>query len=116
MKLSTVLSIIIVTSLAAPLGAHTGIQSTQPAHEQTLDTPPESLSLTFKAPVKLLKLTVTDAQKNKVKLGFKPMKQSLERIEVPVPSISAGAYAVRWVSMGKDGHKMSGTFTFTITP
>lgn len=42
-------------------------------------------------------------------------KAFTSHVTLSVPSLQAGDYEVTWTGVGKDGHVMSGSFTFTVS-
>ena len=94
--------------------AHTGIKSTYPANKAVLEEPPEALTLSFKADVRLMKVTLLDTDKDVVKTNFKPTSEASKAFSVDLPELTVGKYKANWVIMGKDGHKMKGSFVFTV--
>ena len=101
-------------TISASVMAHTGIKSTYPANEQMLEAAPKQLTLSFGAAVRLMKVTLMDGDHKDLKIGFKPTAKMDKSFKIAVPKIEMGEYMVSWVSMGKDGHKMSGDFSFMV--
>ena len=94
--------------------AHTGIKTTEPANEEKLETAPKHLSLTFAGSVRLMKVILKDGDDKDLKIGFKPKVEASNSFEIAVPEIEIGEYTVSWTAMGKDGHKMTGDFSFMV--
>jgi len=94
--------------------AHTGIKSTLPANNAVLKQSPETLTLSFRNAVRLMKVTLLDTDEEKVKTDFKPTAKAAKAFVVDLPELTVGQYKTNWVSMGKDGHKMKGSFVFTV--
>jgi hypothetical protein len=94
---------------------NTKLTASTPADKSTVQGSPKEISLTFPHPMKLDALTVTHAVK-----GAKPMAVDVgtqavgERATVAAPTLKPGAYHVMWKASGADGHKMEGTFGFTV--
>ena len=101
-------------TISASVMAHTGIKSTFPANEQMLEAAPKQLTLNFGAPVRLMKVVLMDGEHKDLEIGFKPTAKADKSFKIAVPKIEMGEYMVSWVSMGKDGHKMSGDFSFMV--
>ncbi len=101
-------------SVSVSVTAHTGLKATYPANEQMLEAAPKQLSLIFSSPVRLMKVILKDAEHKDLKIGFKPFARADQTFKVAVPELQVGKYVVSWVSMGKDGHKMSGDFNFMV--
>jgi methionine-rich copper-binding protein CopC len=114
MKLLKTLMIASLFTLSTAALAHTGIKSTYPANEQMLDAAPKQLTLTFSAAVRLMKVTLMDGEHKDLGIDFKPSADAGTTFKVKAPELSMGEYMVSWVSMGKDGHKMTGDFSFMV--
>ena len=110
-------TIIATTALLISISvlAHTGIKSTFPANEQSLTEAPTQLTLTFSGPVRLMKVLMSNSEAEALDIEFKPTAQANKSFDVALPDLEKGQYLVSWVSMGKDGHKMKGDFSFTVT-
>jgi len=106
------LASLLATSVSAI--AHTGLKSSLPADEQTLETTPEKLTLTFSGSVRLMKVTLTDSDDKALEIDFKPSAKANKIFDINSPELSSGEYTVNWISMGKDGHKIKGDFSFNI--
>ena len=94
--------------------AHTGIKSTLPANNAILKQAPKALLLNFKAPVRLMKVTLLDTNQEAVNIGFKPTAKADKSFSVALPTLSLGKYQTNWIILGKDGHKIKGNFVFTV--
>ena len=111
--LKTMMAVGLLT-LSASAMAHTGIKSTYPANEQMLEAAPKQLTINFGAPVRLMKVILMDGEHADLKIPFKPSATANTSFKIAVPEIEVGEYMVSWVSMGKDGHKMTGDFSFMV--
>ena len=100
--------------LSLNAAAHTGIKSTSPENKAVLQEPPEALTLSFRAAVRLMKVTLLDTNEDVVKIDFKPTSKASKVFSVDIPELTLGKYKANWVIMGKDGHKMKGSFVFTV--
>ena len=112
-----ILNIIIAAGLliaSATALAHTGIKSTSPENKAVLQEAPETLTMSFRAPVRLMKVTLLDNNEEVVKTDFKPTAKAAKTFSVELPELSAGKYQASWMIMGKDGHKIKGRFVFTV--
>lgn len=114
MKLLKTIMIAGLLTVSTAALAHTGIKSTYPANEQMLEAAPQQLTLNFGAPVRLMKVILMDGDHKDLKIGFKPGAEAGTSFKIAVPEIEVGEYMVSWVTMGKDGHKMSGDFSFMV--
>lgn len=114
MKFLKTMIISSLLSVSVSAIAHTGIKSTYPANKQALEAAPKQLSLNFRAPVRLMKVILADAEYKDLKIGFKPSAKAGKTFKVSMPELQVGKYVVNWVSMGRDGHKMKGNFNFMV--
>lgn len=94
--------------------AHTGIKSTSPKNKAVLQESPESLTLSFRGAVRLMKVTLLDTDEEVVKTDFKATSTAAKAFSIDLPELTVGKYNAKWVIMGKDGHKMKGSFVFTV--
>jgi copper transport protein len=106
--------------LAGPamLLAHQSLRRSVPEKDSRLDAAPRELRLTFNEPVDfgLTRIVLLDPAGNTAALG--PLERHADSTTVVVTAIRgplrAGAYRVRWVTAGSDGHPTSGDFAFEI--
>ena len=94
--------------------AHTGIKSTFPENAQTLETSPEKITLTFKGNVRLMKVTLAGSDEKALETDFKPSAKPTKTFDITPSKLTSGEYTVHWVSMSKDGHKITGDFSFDV--
>lgn len=100
--------------LSTHLLAHTGLKTSVPNDQSTVMTP-ENLELEFKADVRLIKLSLSDANGADIALDFKPQaKPATHFVYAVSDALSPGDYTVQWTAMGKDTHKMTGQFVFRV--
>jgi methionine-rich copper-binding protein CopC len=108
-------SLLLLSSV--PLYAHTGLASSTPADYAMLTQSPETIELTFEGEVRLVKLTlnqIKDEDAQAIALGFKPKMTPALSFSQAIPELSSGEYRVEWSAMGKDAHKMKGSFHFEL--
>ncbi|MBB3167423.1 copper resistance CopC family protein [Simiduia aestuariiviva] len=92
--------------------AHTGLKESVPAAKSTHATLPEAIVLHFSGPVRLVGLTLSDANGDRAAMSVTPASAAEARYELPMPSLTCGDWTLRWIAMGADGHKMSGNIPF----
>ena len=104
---------------AAPAFAHAHLKSATPAMNATVAAPTE-LALTFSEGLNLkftgVKVTGPDRKAvptGDVRLG--PGGDTVLVVPVAAP-LAPGAYKVDWHALSTDGHKTSGSYTFTVSP
>lgn len=116
LALALAASAVLIVTTAAPVAAHTGLESSQPSDGQVVVEPVASISLTFNRPVELAGdgFTVSEGQ------GPQFLPDSLSstggqtwQLDFDAP-LSNGAYEVRWRVLAEDGHVVEGMFGFTV--
>ena len=98
--------------LAAPAQAHSVLESSIPANGTTV-TEPKSISLTFTRAVRLvtLKLVAKDVDTS---LPVDRSAPAAKSFSAPLPAVAPGTYEVKWTASARDGHIMTGSFSFTV--
>jgi methionine-rich copper-binding protein CopC len=79
---------------------------------------PEKVSITFSEAVepKFSSINVTSAD-GKTKLNTaasQPVAGDPKTLTLALPTLPAGGYLVKWVSVAPDGHRMEGEYAFTV--
>ena len=98
--------------LSSSVLAHTGIQSSSPSNGEKLSQAPETIDLSFKGLVRLLKIEVKDSTGDSIDIPLEPDAEPSKDFSLPLPDIKASAYQVNWTIAGADGHKIKGRFAF----
>lgn len=112
--MKTFLSILAIMSIAltSVVQAHTHLKSSQPADNSTLSRLPTDVVLEFSEAVQVTSLTLQKNDEDARDLGPLP-NAAATRVTVPMPTVAAGEYAVKWRAVGEDNHLVSGEFLFT---
>ena len=99
---------------AAPASAHASLIATAPGPSSSVDSP-KAIMLRFDHPTKPAPDgIVLSGPKGKV-AGVNAVSADDVTVRAALPSMLApGAYTVAWRCLGKDGHVLEGTFTFTV--
>lgn len=114
--LALAVSAVLIVTTAAPVAAHTGLESSQPSDGQVVVEPIASISLTFNRPVEPAGdgFTVSQGQ------GPQFLPDSLSsadnrvwRLHFDTP-LDNGVYDVSWRVTAEDGHVVEGMFGFTV--
>ncbi|MDH2434027.1 copper resistance protein CopC [Pokkaliibacter sp. MBI-7] len=116
-RLSRILTLVLAmlsAGLTLSAQAHMAIQSTEPADKQVLSASPGHITLTFPMAVTLTKVTVQPAGGEAITLPVQRVAEAVHTIATP--ALPQGTYAVKWICLGHDGHKMSGEFGFVVKP
>jgi methionine-rich copper-binding protein CopC len=100
--------------------AHAQLSSATPAADGTIATSPAELDLTFSEDINLIfsGVEVVGPNGSNIEIDeafLAPDDEST--LIVPIPStLPAGIYTVNWHVLSKDGHKIHGSYTFTVKP
>lgn len=101
--------------------AHAKLVSADPAQDATLAASPARVHLVFSEPVDLQFSTVaiTGGDTKAVATGALSHgeKNEPKAVDVPVTAaLAPGKYKVEWRMLSADGHKIKGSYDFTIKP
>ncbi|HAW93643.1 MAG: copper resistance protein CopC [Rheinheimera sp.] len=114
MKIVKFLLPLVALFFAGQVLAHVHLTQTVPADKAMLTQTPDTLILNFSGPVRLTKISLTDADNTSVEFGFTPSASASEQFSWALPVLQSGNYQVSWIALGADGHKMSGDFSFML--
>ena len=97
--------------------AHTRFLMSEPAPDDKLATPPETVQLWFSHPVEadFSRIEVTDSGGKRV--DNKDVARDADDakvLRVTLPTLSSGKYQVNWTAVSADGHRVKGTFSFSV--
>ena len=99
--------------------AHNSLDSSEPADGTVLDSPPSQVVWFFANDVPLDTLTVTLTDPSGVRTeipGSTHGSSGTSEVLTPLPPLSSGEFSVRWRLVGPDGHPVTDSVTFTISP
>ena len=114
MKFFNTVAAFLSLTLAFSASAHISLTQSAPANEAMLMQSPEQLSLTFSGEVRLAKVTLSDSKGQPVDFNFKPSAKPNDQFSWSLPNLKAGNYTAKWIVLGGDGHKMTGTLNFMV--
>jgi len=114
MKFFNIAAVILGVALTFSASAHISLKQSSPENSAMLMQSPEQLTLTFSGAVRLAKVIINDADNQAVDFNFKPSATANSNFSWSLPNIEKGNYTVKWIALGGDGHKMSGTFDFIL--
>ena len=108
-----ILSAILALALAGPAFGHAHLSKSVPASGATVSAPQE-IVLTFTEPLEPSFSTVelSDEAGHSIKTDKAQIKDNVMR--VPLRSLAAGRYTVKWHALSVDTHKSQGDFSFTV--
>ena len=106
-------------ALPAAASAHAYLVKTVPAASVVVNTPPQTVQLTYDEAVepRLAIISVTDVGAHSVTDG--PVARSPanpDTLVVPLKRVPEGWYLVYWRAISVDGHPVQGAFTFAVGP
>jgi methionine-rich copper-binding protein CopC len=121
----------LAASLVFPawLSAHTKLSRSVPGSGAVVTQPPPEVRCWFSEPVEVRfsAITVVRAKGDpatgrlqpleRVDQGWQPGPNVTKEVAVTLPAnLVPGVYLVQWAVLAVDGHRISGTFTWTYTP
>ena len=119
-SLRTVLLVAAGLSLAAaaPAPFHLRLTKSSPTANAALSAPPTSIDLWFSQPPELPVTSVKLVGPGASEVSLAPLTRAKAEgapiVAAVKGTVSPGEYDVRWRTMAKDGHVVSGTFKFTV--
>lgn len=112
-----IVSTLLLMLVAVPVAlAHAHPKVMKPAPDST-GPAPVSISITFSEAVepKFSSIRLTDQNGNAAGSEVsKPLPADPKTITLAVPKLAAGTYVVQWVSVALDGHRLEGSYKFTV--
>src|ERR1700676_4183442 len=103
MKILSLLSGLALVAFGVTANAHAHLQKSSPADNSVITTAPPNLVLNFSEAARLTALSIQKDSEPEQKLKPLPTTAAQE-ISVPLPPLTAGAYAVNWRVVSDDGH------------
>jgi methionine-rich copper-binding protein CopC len=111
----TAVAVLLTFAVAAPAFGHAHLSKSVPAAGATVSAPAE-IMLAFTEPLEPAFSTIElrDDAGKPVKIDKVRVKDNVMRL--PLKSLAAGTYSVKWRVLSVDTHKTEGNFTFTVKP
>ena len=109
----------IAMGFAGQAFAHAHLKTSVPSDKSTVTASPASLALSFSEGLnlKFTGIKLIGPQKATVKTGDAALTDNGTGLAVPVTgTLPAGTYTVEWHALSTDGHKTTGTYSFTVKP
>ena len=110
--------------------AHSPLTFVMPEDGAILVRPPQKIEMSFKAPVKLIKIKIYKLTPNVSNSFARSLFSNSEKVEISLdepsqikisdrhitnlPLLDYGTYKTNWRALGSDGHVMKGSFSFKI--
>ncbi|HEV2149570.1 MAG TPA: copper resistance CopC family protein, partial [Longimicrobiaceae bacterium] len=113
------IALLLLAALPAPGAAHTRLESSSPAADAVLRTPPTELRLRFTQGVepRLTAATLVSESGDTVQAGAAVPEPGTgnRALTLPLPAgLGPGRYLVEWRTAGADGHVIRGAFSFAV--
>lgn len=106
--------IVAVNLLTAQVVLAHSSMTTEPKDGAVLTAAPEFIEMKFSKMVRMLKLSIVDADGNKIEFSTEAGKKFADQYKAQLSSLVKGKYFITWRAMGKDGHPMKNKFSFAI--
>ena len=117
MKHALIFSAFLFVAVITPAFAHAHLASAVPAGVATLTAPPTTLTLKFTEAIELA-FSGANVRGPSGPVALRPGHldpADLETLVIPFDGpLMAGTYVVDWHSLSTDGHKTTGTYSFTV--
>lgn len=109
------IAVVAAFAAASPAFAHARLVSATPASGVTVSAP-RTISLTFseRFAAPFSKVEIVDGRRRTVALRQSVSDDGKTLRGAPERPLSAGAYEVRWAIAAADGHRMTGSYSFTV--
>ena len=107
----------LVLSLVSGAEAHSLLLSSVPGAGAVVKDGPPTVSLRFNNRIekKLSRIRLVSTQGEAQTLPVRS-DGAVDALEAPLPPLAAGRYRVDWRVLSTDGHVVSGTFAFSVSP
>lgn len=103
---------------AAPAPVHVHLKRSEPMADSTVTTAPTEIRLWYSAPVQVAVTTVRVAAVDGTSQATIPVRagtgENAPLIAALPRPLANGRYSVAWRTMARDGHVLTGTFSFTV--
>lgn len=101
-------------TMATIASAHSSVDSTTPANEEVLAAAPAQITFNFASEIRMTRVNLTHDGGTEVKLDLGDQKTFRSDFILPLPEGGSGEYLIEWRALGKDGHALQGSFSFTV--
>jgi methionine-rich copper-binding protein CopC len=101
-------------TLATIASAHSSVDTTTPANEEVLSAVPAQITFDFASEIRMTRVNLTHDGVTEVQLDLGDQKTFRTDFILPLPDAGSGEYLIEWRALGKDGHALQGSFSFTV--
>ncbi len=112
MKILKRLMVVGLLTSSASVLAHSDMMHTVPKDGAMFMEPVDHIELNFGDPVRLVKFSVINSKNEPVETDFAIGRESKANFSISLPALGSDQYQVKWMIVGGDGHKMTGSFGF----
>jgi methionine-rich copper-binding protein CopC len=110
------LTVVFTLAFAASAHAHSLLLSSVPPAGAVVDgAPAVTLRFNNRIEKKLCQIRLVSPRGEAQALAVRT-DGALDALEAPLPPLAAGRYRVDWRVLSTDGHVVSGTFAFSVSP
>ena len=114
-RLTQILTLLLFLFSSQPVLAHAKMAESVPADGAILNEVVSVIELMFSMPTRLTIIEIEQSDSDKVFTVTNELPPSfIEKAQIPIDPLGAGAYEVHWTAVAKDGHVMKGDFSFTV--
>ena len=121
LRLVAVITLVVLTLFATSVARamprpHATLLSSEPAAGATLGAAPSRIRLVFSEPVEaaMSGATISNADGSSFSLSVGVDPHDVHALVALVPALQPGAHSVQWHVVSADGHRVDGTFSFTV--
>ena len=105
---------VLLLGLSLSLAAHEAKLSSTPENGSTIQGSPDKIGIEFDGQMRITQFEVTGPD-GQVAVTDEPGNEPAQQYFVkPAEALGSGLYQVRWRGLARDGHMMSGGFSFTV--
>jgi methionine-rich copper-binding protein CopC len=116
MRICVLFALYCCVALAGNAWAHAHPKSMVPAADATVAAPAEvSMTFTEALEAAFSSIAVVDAAGHAVANGKAEVDSVAPTVmHLALPALAPGVYTVKWVAVARDGHRTSGSYSFTV--
>ena len=116
MKLRLVITaLLLCLSVSSQSFAHSKLAATSPGDGETVHGEVSNIALSFSDPVRITLVKLVRSDDNETVEPTSDLPPAfVKTLETELPPLEPGAYDVQWTAVSRDGHVMTGAFSFTV--
>lgn len=94
--------------------AHAPLEATIPLNGALIAEVPSEVVLDFKGEIRLTRVSVAHGDHPGVDLDLRRFRGFISTYAIPFQGMGSGVYVIEWRGLGRDGHTLNGSFSFTV--